>query len=181
MSKFGAKLPTGRLVHWTDLAAMAEWERLHVDLAKANLANDEREVGDPGREIARQIIDLEEQMDASGVAFELSGIPGKRWIEIKAEATTEPLDDDGGLSEADYLRFVNAVMREPGVILSVSHVANGEPIPFDGPKDWDAEAETMTFAQLWRFGEKVKELNQSRVGAPKSQLASLAMRVSDKS
>jgi hypothetical protein len=182
MSKLGAKLATGRLIHWTNLDGMREWERLQAELATLQTVGvkDDREVGDPKQDLARQIIELEQQMDASGVAFDLSAIPAKRWLELRAENTTDD-DTQTEMSDADYWAFINAVMREPDVVASVTRVADGSPIEFDAASDWDDEVKTMTLAQWTRFAEKLKELNQNRVGAPKSRLASLMMRASDKS
>lgn len=176
MSKLGSKLPTGRLLHWTDLELMGEWERLQAELIKseANLVVDDRETGSPKRELAQKISDLEAQMDASGVAFDLSALPVKRWTELKDQHT-----DGDELSDAEFFAFINAVMKEPGVVLAVTR--DGEKVDFDAAHDWDEEVESMTSGQWSRFGEKLTELNQKRVGVPKSQLASLAMRSSVKS
>lgn len=183
MSKLGAKLPTGRLVHWTDLDGMREWERLQAELAKMQTEGvaDDREVGDPKRDLARQITALEDEMDGSGVAFELSAIPAKRWIELRTENTPASDDAQAEMSDAEYWSFINAVIREPGVVLSVTHVADGSQIAFDAARDWDDEVDSMTLAQWTRFAEKLKEINANRVGAPKSRLASLVMRASAKS
>lgn len=175
MSKLGAKLATGRLLHWTDLEAMAEWERLHVELAKAeSRVGDDREVGSPRRDLAKQISDLEAQMDASGVAFDLSALPVKRWTELKDDHA-----DSDEMSDAEFFEFINAVMKEDGVVLAVTR--DGEQVDFNPANDWDDEVKLMTAGQWSRFAEKLRELNQRRVGAPKSQLASLVMRDSDKS
>lgn len=175
MSKLGSKLPTGRLLHWTDLELMGEWERLQAELVKTqSLVGDDRETGSPKRELAKRIGELEAQMDASGVAFDLSALPVKRWTELKDEHS-----EGDELSDAEFFAFINVVMKEPGVVVAVTR--DGQPLEFNAATDWDAEVESMTAGQWSRFGDKLTELNQRRVGAPKSQLASLVMRDSDKS
>lgn len=163
----------------TDLSLASEHEAATKRLAEARTIKDDRE-NSPTLVIAKEIADLEERMAASTLVFTLAALPRKRYAEIVAEHPAREGNDTDEPFGLNVSTGVDAILVEPGVIVSVTEKATGEPVGFDAA-DWPALADDISNSQWEQFAQAAITLNQGRVGAPFSPVASALIRRSDAS
>ena len=163
----------------TDLSLASEHEAAQRRLAESRQTRDDRE-NSPEAAIAREITDLEAAMAASTLVFTLAALPRKRYAEILAEHPPREGDDTSGAFGLNVSTGIDAILTEPGVIVAVAEKVSGAPADFD-PADWPALADEMSNSQWEQFAQAAITLNQGRVVAPFSPVASALTRRSDAS
>lgn len=164
----------------TDLSLASEHEAATKRLAEARTVRDDREI-DPAVAVAREVSDLEQRMAASTLVFTLAALPRKRYAEIVAE---HPAREGNEADEAFGLNLssgIDVILTEPGVIVSVTNKVTAEPVDFDAAAEWPDLADAMSNSQWEQFATSVIQLNQGKVGAPFSPVASALIRRSDAS
>lgn len=163
----------------TDLSLAAEHERANKRLSEAAAVKDDRE-NSPVAAIAREITELEGRMAESTIVFTLAALPRKRYAEIVAAHPPregEEVDEAFGLNVSTG---IDAILVEPGVLVSVAEKVTGAAVEFSA-EDWPALADEMSNSQWEQFAQAVVTLNQGRVSAPFSPVASVLTRRSDAS
>lgn len=163
-----------------DLALASEHEKAAKRLHEARSTKDDRE-NSPSAAIAREITELESQMADSTLVFTLAALPRKRYAEIVAEHPAREGNDTDEPFGLDVSTGIDAILTEPGVIVSVANKVTGETVDFDAPTEWPDLADEMSNSQWEQFATSVIQLNQGRVGAPFSPVASVLTRRSDAS
>ena len=166
MSGLAIKRPEKTIEFCTDLALQAQWEEAGRELADTakRSAPDARLTGESKavRDLKKRIQDLEKAMLESVVVFTVRALPKKRFVEL--EAAHAPRDDN----EADkhygvnIATFIDAVMTEPGTLVSVTYKATGDRVDFES-RDWPALADEMTTGQWQEFAIPVLVLNRGTV------------------
>ena len=163
----------------TDLSLASEHEAATKRLAEARTVRDDREV-DPAVTVAREVSDLEQRMAASTLVFTLAALPRKRYAEIVAEHPAREGNDTDEPFGLNVSTGVDAILTEPGVIVSVAEKVSGEAVEFS-VDEWPDLADAMSNSQWEQFASAAIQLNQGRVGAPFSPVASALIRRSDAS
>lgn len=163
----------------TDLSLASEHEAASKRLQEARAVKDDRE-NSPQTAIAREIADLEAKMDTSTLVFTLAALPRKRYAEIVAAHPARPDDDTDEPFGLNVSTGIDAILTEPGVIVAVAEKVSGNAVEFTAD-DWPALADEMSNSQWEQFAQAAITLNQGRVGAPFSPVASALIRRSDAS
>lgn len=166
MSGLAIKRPEKTIEFCTDLALQAEWEaagRELADVAK-RAAPDARMTGDSKavRDLKKRIQELETTMLSSLVVFTLRALPRKRFVEL--EEAHPPREGDAADQHygVNMATFIDAVMVEPGTLVSVADKTSGDTVDFTA-KDWPALADDMSSGQWQEFALPLLRLNRGTV------------------
>ena len=163
----------------TDLSLTSEHEVAVKRLAEARATRDDRE-NSAQAAIAREVTEIESRMADSTLVFTLAALPRKRYAEIVAEHPAREDDDVDATFGLNVATGVDAIITEPGVVVAVAQKVSGETVEFD-PAEWPALADDMSNAQWEQFANAALTLNQGKVAAPFSAVASALTRRSDAS
>lgn len=167
MSSVIVKRPEKGVEFCTDLGLQAEWESASADLARAvkESGADARETGEPKRvrDLKKRVRDLETAMLDSVVVFTLRALPRKRWAELEAAHPPREGHEDDKQYGVNVGTFIDAVMVEPGALVSVTSKVTGDPIDFTAASDWGPLADEMSNAQWEQFAVPVLLVNRGTV------------------
>lgn len=146
----------------------SRYEELNADLKESRQRDlADKRVNSPTSGLARQLVELTEQMRAESVTFTLRGMPRQKWRDLVAANPPR----EGNQLDKTYNCNLDAVMEVaiPACIVSVKK--NGEPEEFNPAKEWDALADDMTDSQYEDFVVKTLTVNRGRQEVPFSQAA----------
>lgn len=152
----------------TDADLLGRHEQLTATLAQnaRRGIQDDRLTGDP---VAREIVEVEKQMQESMLVFTLRAHPRKEWSALKAVHPPREDDETDANIGVNVSTFIDAAM--PGAIQSVVQKSTGEPVEWS-EGDWLDLADEMSLGQWEHFAGKLLALNNSNVGVPFSLAAS---------
>lgn len=160
MSKLGTKRGRDTVDFWTDPTLLEEYTTALNELAGAQEAakRDSRLVNTKLPAAQKKVKEIAKRAEADMVVFTIQALPRKRWAELQAEFPARKdneLDEQFGANAED---LVDAVLSEPGVILSVTNKATGEAVDFTA-EDWRAESAELSHGQWEPFARSVLLLN----------------------
>lgn len=166
MSGLAIKRPEKTIEFCTDLALQAEWEEAGRELADTakREAPDARMTGDTKavRDLKKRIQELETAMNASKVVFTIRALPRKRWAELEEIHPPREEHDADKHYGVNVATFIDAVMVEPGTLVSVKDKSTGDRVDFSS-SDWPALADDMTTGQWNEFALPLLLLNRGTV------------------
>lgn len=146
----------------------SRYEELNADLTEARKrALADKRLNNNTSVLAKQIVEITEQMRAESATFTLRGMPRKDWATLVAENPPR----DGNQLDKTYSCNLDAVMNAaiPACIIGVKR--NGETVDFDPATEWDALADDMSNSQYEDFVVKTLTVNRGRQEVPFSQAA----------
>lgn len=166
MSGLAIKRPEKTIEFCTDLALQAQWEEAGRELADTTkrAAPDARMTGESKavRDLKKRIQELETAMLESVVVFTVRALPKKRFVELEAAHPPRDGDDADKHYGVNMGTFIDAVMVEPGTLVSVTDKTSGEAVDFTA-KDWPALADDMSSGQWQEFALPLLALNRGTV------------------
>lgn len=180
MSKLGTKRARQTVDFWTDPSALDQYTAALTELSKAEeeAKRDARETGSPRVAAAtKKVKELAKAAESDMVVFTISAIPRGRYAELQAD---HPPRDDNQLDKvfgANAERLVDAVLSEPGAIVSVVRKTSGESVEFT-PDDWRDESAEMSKGQWEPFANAVYALNEGNASPDFNWAASLTTKSS---
>ncbi|MCL1871000.1 MAG: hypothetical protein FWF90_11385 [Promicromonosporaceae bacterium] len=152
---------------WTDANLHAQWQQASSDLEQLVRENaaDHRETGEAAAVVDARahVRDLEAQALGSLLVFTIRALPRKRLTELEEEHPPREGNKNDEFTGVNLSTFIDAVLSEPGAIVSVTHKTNGEAEPFDGPAEWMALADEMSNGQWEAFVTPVLTVNRGTV------------------
>jgi len=166
--KLTVKRPETTVEFCLDGELFSRYEELNADLTEARQKGlADKRLNAPAASLAKQIVELTEQMRAESVTFTLRGMQRKDWAKLVAENPARP---DNQLDKT-YGFNLEAVMNAaiPACIVAVKR--DGEPVDFDPAEDWSQLADDMTDSQYETFVVKTLTVNRGRQEVPFSQAA----------
>ena len=125
---------------------------------------------------AAVVVDLERQMAVSTMRFTVEAVTRLRWAEFVA---AHPAREDSDMDRAQGFDISSLDEIIPESIKAV-HDAAGKPGDFNPKTEWPPLAAELADGQWSEFAAAIVTVNGASE-APKSRVASLAMRSSDKS
>lgn len=168
------KRPTKGVELCLDLGLRSEWEQAESRLAEARKdpTVDQRLTGGPVTELAKTLKQLEDEMRAATVTFQLEALNRVQWSKLRTEHPPRK-GEDGDKS----LGFNESTLFDEAIPMSIRGVTDSQDEPVEWDLDsWPALADEMTNRQYEDFKIAVLELNVlggSRL--PKSLAASIVM------
>ena len=164
----------------TDLSLTEQYtEALRVlDEARGAMPSVAMEVGESPavKAAAEAVLDLERQMAATRMSFTVEAVTRLRWAEfVAAHPPREGNDMDR--AQGFDVSSLDEIIPES---IKAAHDFDGKPIDFDPKTEWPALSAELADGQWSDFAAAVISANGA-TEAPKSRVASLAMRSSDKS
>lgn len=164
----------------TDLSLQEQYTQAlrDLDAARAGQPVVAMEVGESSavKDAAEHVQALESEMTASTLRFTLEAVQRLRWNEHIA---THPPREGNPQDEAQGVNVESLDELIPESIKAV-HDADGKPVDFDPKTEWAPLSKEISDGQWSDFISELIAVNRGS-GAPKSQVASLVMRRSDKS
>ncbi len=163
----------------TDLSLVEDHDSATRDLEKARADKPMvgMEVGDTAvREAAQRVTDIEELMAESTLSFTLQAVDRLRWNQhVTAHPPREGDETDAAIGVD--VSSLDDLMPET---IKAVHDADGTPVDFDPVAEWPTLSAQLSDGQYNTFVTALVTVNRG-TGAPKSQVASLVMRSSEKS
>lgn len=166
--KLSVKRPETTVEFCLDGELFSRYQELEDDLKQARQrALADKRLNSAPSALAKQLVEVTEQMRAESATFTLRGMPRKDWATLVAENPAR----DGNSLDKTYGFNVDDVMAAaiPACIVGVKK--QGEPVEFDPAKEWDDLADDMTDAQYETFVVKTLTVNRGRQEVPFSQAA----------
>ena len=132
-------------------------------LATRSRAVADGRLNDPAKDLARKVVDLEAEMQASTVSFLVRGLPRGTWADLVAGHAPR----EGNALDKSYGFNVESLMVA-ALPLSIVGAENsaGEVLDFDAPTEWSALADDMTNSQYEDFVLAVLRVNAGRNDVP---------------
>jgi hypothetical protein len=106
---------------------------------------------------------LEKQALDGLLVFRLRALPKKRFAELEAEHPPREGNKNDEFTGVNLSTFIDAVMVEPGTVVSVTRKATGEVEPFNPGADWLSLADQMSNGQWEAFVQPVLVVNRGTV------------------
>lgn len=161
------KRPETTVDLWEDADLHAEWQAASETLTRLRREHeaDRRESGEATavQDAATKVVDLERKALDGLLSFRLRALPRVRFAEIQEEHPPREGNKNDEFAGVNLATFIDAVMIEPGTVVSVTRKATGEVEPFDGPKDWVALADEMSNGQWEAFVNPLLVVNRGQV------------------
>lgn len=159
----------------TDLSLTEQYtEALRaLDEARGGMPTAAMEVGESAavRDAAAAVQKLEQEMAATTIRFTVEAVSRLRWAEHSAQHP--PREDNAGDARLGLnLDSLDELIPES---IKAVHDADGKPIDFDPRSEWPALSAQLSDSQWADFASAIVAANGASE-APKSQVASLAMR-----
>lgn len=179
MSKLGTKRGRDTVEFWADPTQLADYAAALSELAEVTETEkrDPRMSGSKRPAAEKKVREIAKRAEADVIVFTIEALPRKRWAELQAE---HPARKDNELDEqfgANAETFVDAVLSEPGAIVSVVRKTTGEAVDFTAA-DWAAESADMSAGQWEPFARSVLLLNESNPSPDFKWAASLGTKSS---
>lgn len=150
----------------TDLDLQADWEEAGAALRSTREKElaDARMTGESkaSRALKGKIRGLEARMQEETLLFRFRALPRKRWVELEESHPPRDDRDDDRAFGVNLSTFVDAVIMEPGSLVSVTNKATGATVEFDPGSEWMQLADDMSDAQWDVFSVAVYNVNQGR-------------------
>lgn len=164
----------------TDLGLQEQYEAAlrAMDEARGDTPFVAMEIGESPevRAAAVKVQEIEAEIQSSLLRFTIEALDRLRWNKHMAE---HPARDDNEADKAQGFDVSSLDELLPSSIKAV-HDAAGKPVDFDPAAEWPALSAEMSDGQWTDFAAAVITVNRG-TDAPKSRVASLVMRSSDKS
>jgi hypothetical protein len=173
------KRPRSQVELCVDLSLQSAWENAAEALKKAQSQPNQMLNNAVLTEAAKAVTDLEDEMAASTLVFELQAVTRKAWQEYEAAHPPREGHKDDETFSVNCSTFFDAVA--PVMITGVREKVSGEVFAFDPATEWSDLANEMTEAQYNVFALKILNMNRGTTDVPFSPAASRVTAASDES